>query len=170
MGQARGKCSQGYQLVALTYQGLGVGQSQEQPVEKVHRHREPSLQEVGKVLRRQLEQAGARHRPKAGGVRLISRGAAERSSGPCICSRSAGRRQHHVGAVEPLHQLDLAVQEDEERLGDCVLDVHVNACVVRFDGAVVDEPVQLLIGEALEEEAPAKLLLEPQRCAHNRSR
>ena len=122
----------------------------------MHRHREPRLQHVGEVFAAQLEQAGAGHRSQVGRVGLVARGGDERPRGAGVRPWLVGRRQHHVGAVQPLDQLDLAVEQDVEGLGRGILAVHVDARVVRLHGAVIDQPVQLLVGEALEQEAASQ--------------
>ena len=58
-----------------------------------------------------------------------------------------------------LDQLDLAFEEDVEGLRRATLVVDVDSCAVRLDGAVWDEPVQLFVGQALEEKAAAQLLV-----------
>ena len=70
-----------------------------------------------------------------------------------------GGRQDHVGAVQPLDQLDLAVEQDVEVSAGSSWQYTSRRGVV-FDGAVRDQPVQLFVSEALEEEAAAQLLLE----------
>jgi hypothetical protein len=65
------------------------------------------------------------------------------------------RRQHHVAAIHLPDQLDLTVEQHVEGFGRTPLPVHTRASGVSFDSAVLDQPVQLLVGQALEEEGAA---------------
>ncbi len=70
-----------------------------------------------------------------------------------------------------LDQLDLALEQDIEELRRSTLVVDVGSGAMGLDAAVLDEPVQLFVGEALEEKAAAQLLFELVRLrGHNNSR
>ena len=63
-------------------------------------------------------------------------------------------------------QARLALQEDEEPLRRVALAVDVGARFVGGHGAVLDQPVELVVGQLLEQEAAAELVGE----GHSRAR
>ena len=84
----------------------------------------------------------------------------ERPHGARVGPRKIRRGEDDVGTVHLLGQFDLTLEQHVEELGGLALVVDDRAGIVGLYGAAVDQPVQLLIGQAFEQEGGAQLVLE----------
>ena len=171
MGEASRERPKGDQLFPLARQRFRIRQTEEEPVQQMHGHRKPRLQDIRKVLGRQLEQTGASHRSQARGIDLVGGSTRESPRRARVRPRLAGSRQDNIAAIELLDQLDLTLEEDVEEICLAALLIDVVAGAIGFDRSVLGQPVQLLVGKALEEKRTAQLFLDlVQGRVHSNSR
>ena len=160
VGEARGERAEGQQLLALADDLLGVAHAEEQALEQVDGHREPVAHGVAEVLAADHEQPRVADAPHRGGVGLRSR----RRPGSSASRRRRPRRWS-VRTVStssgPTRRLIAMVPDSStiDQLGRLALVEDRGAGRHLGDPAALGEPAQLLVGERLEQEQRAQLVV-----------